>query len=146
MKWFEPHENRQKTHSDPESRVPQDLQDLGHFSRNSVLVKNRIKLDVEGGYKRHKQQQKYMVYLPYFGKDLVSKKKLVGILAYVCLWRHSHVTGPAPVKQKLPKVAQKMLHKLCKISARSAHRFGGHYRKTVPSTLPARARVKYFWR
>ena len=50
--------------------APQDLQDHGHFSRNLALVKHRIKLDVKGGYKRHKQQQKQMAYRPYFGKDL----------------------------------------------------------------------------
>ena len=75
-----------KTHSNPGSRVPQDLQDLGHFSRNFGLVKGRIEPDVKGGYKRHNLQQKQMMYLPYFGQDLESKKNVVGILAHVCYW------------------------------------------------------------
>ena len=51
------------------------------------------------------------------------------------LWRHSSVTWPDPVNFFLPKAARRMPHKLCKISARSAQRFGA----TSPS--PARARV-----
>ena len=47
----------------------------------------------------------------------------------------------------LLKVAQKMHHKLCKISAVSAHQFGIHFRKKrggLLSTIPARAIVTYF--
>ena len=80
-----------KTHSDPGSRVPQDLQDLGCFSRNLGLLKDRIESDVKGGYKRHKIQQKHVVYLPYFGQDLGSKKKVAGILAHV--WLQAKRTG-----------------------------------------------------
>ena len=47
-----------KNNSDPGSRVAQDLQDLGHFSRNFGLVKGRTESDVKGGYKCHKLQQK----------------------------------------------------------------------------------------
>ena len=65
--------------------VLQDLQDLGHFSRNLDFVKDRIESDVKRGYKRHKLQQKYTIYLPYFGQDLEPKKTVVGILAHVCL-------------------------------------------------------------
>ena len=65
------------------SRVPQDLRDLGHLSRNFGLVKDRIESDVKGGYKRHKLQQKYMIHLYYFCQDLESKKKVVGILTHV---------------------------------------------------------------
>ena len=46
------------THSDPGSRVPQDLQDLGHFSRNFGLAKDIIESGMKGGCKRHKLQQK----------------------------------------------------------------------------------------
>ena len=44
----------------------------------------------------------------------------------------------------LPKVAQRMPHKLCKFSARSASYFGVHRRKTSGGwhPPPARARVK----
>ena len=44
----------------------------------------------------------------------------------------------------LPKVAQRMLHKLCKISAWSAQRFGNHIRKTHGGDITplARTRVK----
>ena len=45
----------------------------------------------------------------------------------------------------LPKVAQMMPHKLCKISARSAQPFGGHFRKTHGGCItppPLRVRVK----
>ena len=45
------------------------------------------------------------------------------------LWRHSSVTWPDPVNFFWQKVAQRMLHKPCRISARSAQRFGGHFRK-----------------
>ena len=74
-----------KNRSDPGSRDPQDLQDLGHFSQNFGLVKHMIESHVKGGYKRHKLQQKQMMYFPYFGQDLESKKEAVGILAHV--WR-----------------------------------------------------------
>ena len=40
--------------------VSQDPQDLGHFSRNIGLVKDRTESDAKGGYKRHKLQQKYI--------------------------------------------------------------------------------------
>ena len=46
----------EKKHSDEESRVPRDLQNLGHFSRNLGLIEDRIESHVEGGYKRHKLQ------------------------------------------------------------------------------------------
>ena len=58
MKIFEPRENWQKKTWDPGCRVPQDLPDRGHFSRNFGLVKDRIEPDVKGGDKRHKLQQK----------------------------------------------------------------------------------------
>ena len=53
----------------------------------------------------------------------------------------------------LPKVAQRMHHKLCKISARFAQRFSGHFRKkkrreedaTTPHPL-VRLRVKCHFR
>ena len=47
-----------KIHSDPGSRAPQDLQNLGRFSQNFDLVRDRIESDVKGGYKRHKPQRK----------------------------------------------------------------------------------------
>ena len=37
-----------KTHSDLGSRVLQDLQHLGHFTRNFGLVKDRIESDMKG--------------------------------------------------------------------------------------------------
>ena len=59
------------------------------------------------------------------------------------LWRHSSVAWPHPVNF-LPEVAQMMLHKLCKVSAWSSQRFGGHSRKTHGGLHhpPARARVE----
>ena len=74
-----------KIHSDLGSRVLQDLQDLGQFSGNFGLAKDRIELDVKGGYKRHKLQQKRVKKLPYFGQDTESKNKVAGIPAHVCL-------------------------------------------------------------
>ena len=67
------------------------------------------------------------------------KKKTVGGCKYH-LWRHSSVTWPDPINFK---VAQRMPHMLCKISARSAQRFGGHFRKLTvgcisPSSLHGR--------
>ena len=61
------------------------------------------------------------------------------------LWRHNFVTWPDPTKFFSPKVAQRMPHKLWKISARSSERCGVQLRKThggVASTPPDRARVK----
>ena len=46
------------THWDLGSRVPQYLQDLGHFYRNFGLVKDRTESDVKVGYECHKLQQK----------------------------------------------------------------------------------------
>ena len=43
-----------KKHSDLGSRVPQDLQVLGHFSRNFCLVKDGIELGEKWGYKHNK--------------------------------------------------------------------------------------------
>ena len=45
------------------------------------------------------------------------------------LWRHSSVTWPDLANFIFPNVAQMVPHKLCKISARSALRFSGHFRK-----------------
>ena len=47
------------------------------------------------GYKRHKLQQKYMMYPPYFGQGLESKKKkkVIGILAHVCFTHVRHSAG-----------------------------------------------------
>ena len=55
------------------------------------------------------------------------------------LWHHSSVAWPDPVTFFSPKVAQRMPHKLCKISAQSAQRLGSHFRKKthgVASTSP----------
>ena len=46
------------------------------------------------------------------------------------LWRHNFVTWPDPTKYFSPKVAQRMPHKLWKISARSSKRCGVQLRKT----------------
>ena len=46
------------------------------------------------------------------------------------LWRHNFVTWPDPTKFFSPKVAQRMPHKLWKISARSSKRCGVQLRKT----------------
>ena len=46
------------------------------------------------------------------------------------LWRHNFVTWPDPTKFFLPKAAQRMPHKLWKISARFSKRCGGQLRKT----------------
>ena len=62
------------------------------------------------------------------------------------LWRHNFVNWPDPTKFFSPKVAQRMPHKLWKISARSSKRCGVQFRKThggVASTPPDRARVKW---
>ena len=59
------------------------------------------------------------------------------------LWRHNFVTWPDPTKFFSPKVAQRMLHKLWKISARSSKRCGVQIRKThggVASTPPLTGR------
>ena len=62
------------------------------------------------------------------------------------LWRHNFVTWPDPTQFFLPKVSERMPHKLWKISARSSKRCGIQLRKThggVASTPPPdRARVK----
>ena len=63
------------------------------------------------------------------------------------LWRHSSMAWPDPVIF-LPKAAQRMLHKLCKILAQSAQRFESHFRKKLMGGRidpPARATVKYTW-
>ena len=46
------------------------------------------------------------------------------------LWRHNFVTWPDSTNFVSPKVAQKMPHKLCKISARFSKRCGVQLRKT----------------
>ena len=70
------------------------------------------------------------------------------------LWRHNFVTWPDPTKFFSPKVAQRMPHKLWKISARSSKRCGVQLRKThggVASTPPPdrarvnRAKTRGFW-
>ena len=61
------------------------------------------------------------------------------------LWRHSFVTWPDPTKFFSPKVPQRMLHKLWKISTRSSKRCGVQLRKTHGGVgcinPPDRARV-----
>ena len=54
------------------------------------------------GYKRRKLQHKLMMYLPYFGQDLESKKRVVGILAHV--WRREALlrNEAAPVGPAVP--------------------------------------------
>ena len=63
------------------------------------------------------------------------------------LWRHNFVTWLDPTKFFSPKVAQRMPHKLWKISARSSKRCGVQLRKThgglhQPPPHPDQARVK----
>ena len=62
----------------------------------------------------------------YVAENTVSLK--IGRKLYL-LWRHSYVTWPDQ-DFFLSKVVQRMPHKLCKISARSAQRLGSHSRKT----------------
>ena len=59
------------------------------------------------GYKRHKLQQKLMTYLAYFGHDLESKKRVVGILAHV--WRREPLlrNEAAPVGPAAPVQARR---------------------------------------
>ena len=44
---------------------------------------------------------------------------------------YDHISLTWPDQLIFPKVAQRMTHKLCKISARSAHWFGNHFRKKI---------------
>ena len=73
-----------KTLSEPGSRAAGSWQDLEHFSRNFHEIKDRIESNVAWGCKRNNHQHKKLMFLPYLGQDLHSKKKVVGILAHVC--------------------------------------------------------------
>ena len=58
MEWFEPHENKTRTLSDPGSRVPESWQNLWHFSRHFGEVKNRIESGVKRRYQHNGLQHK----------------------------------------------------------------------------------------